>query len=520
VNIFIYSKEFVRGHRRALLTSVMIAAVSMFLVSCGQKTPVYNTGDSGTASEKILYYTCGMHLTVKVSPEEYKKGSRNCPICNMGLVPVYKEEEAGIVAQPVEHDAEEAYYGCGVKEEGHCPHCDLGKPDAKCICAGHSFVMEGNKLERCPVCKKPLKKIDSGNLPTAISSARKADKHASHKILYYRNPMSPQITSKVPAKDNMGMDYVPVYEDELSQAGAGGSESVVSRVRIRPEQIALAGVETNPIARLKLYKTIRTVGRVAYDPELVVAQEEFISSLKAFEKIQEGKIEEIKERASSLVESSKRKLRLLGLSEGQINELGEKKEVQGNLILPGNKMWIYGEAYEYELNWIKSGEKVTVTATSIPGEEFEGVISSINPVIDPKSRSVTFRAEIDNPGLKLKPEMYVDVIIKSTYVFPDGEPAGLAIPKDALLDTGIRKIVWVEKGNGEYEGREVKVGPEAAAFVAGIETGFYPVLKGINEGELVVTRANFLIDSQSQISGVASAAYGGALTTQESAHQH
>ena len=217
-------------------------------------------------------------------------------------------------------------------------------------------------------------------------------------------------------------------------------------------------------------------------------------------------------------------MRLLGLGAGQIDELKDTREVHTSLILPDEKMWVYGDVYEYELNWVKVGEKVEVTASSFPGEALLGVISSVNPVLDPKTRSVTFRAEIENPGLKLKPEMYVDLVIQSMYTGPGGEHMVLAIPKDAVLDTGVRKIVWVDKETGEYEGRIVEVGPLANTMVDGAEKSFYPLLRGIAEGERVVTRANFLIDSQSQISGVAAASFSGALGVEEenlpAAHQH
>ena len=145
-------------------------------------------------------------------------------------------------------------------------------------------------------------------------------------------------------------------------------------------------------------------------------------------------------------------------------------------------------------------------------------------MLDPKTRSVKFRVQVDNPDLKLKPEMYVDVVIISMYMSPDGEHMVLAIPKDAVLDTGTRKIVWIDKGNGEYEGREVQIGPEATSAIDGKEVKLYPILKGLSKGELVVTKANFLIDSQSQITGVSAAAYGGALGVEEKkappVHQH
>ncbi|NQU94658.1 MAG: efflux RND transporter periplasmic adaptor subunit [Candidatus Omnitrophica bacterium] len=390
-------------------------------------------------ADDIEYYTCGMHPSVRVSPEEYDKGSVNCPICNMKLIPVYKEE------------AEESlnYYGCGM--EG----------------AEHVFLMKDAEGMTCPICGMDLKKI--------------------------------------------------------SKAEADSLKGVVSSVKIKGDQLRLAGVKAEPIGKLHLYKELRTVGKVAYDPQLAIAEEEFISAVRSLEKISEGNIPEIKERTANLVESSRRKLKLLGLSAEQIKELEKTKKVHTNLILPEKKMWIYGDIYEYELAWIKVGEKVKVIAAGIPGEEFQGVISSIDPVLNSKTRSIKFRAEVENADLKLKPGMYVDLVIMGMYMGAEGEHEVLAIPKSAVLDTGTRKIVWLEVGDGKYEGRLVVIGPEARALVDGRERKFYPVLKGLVEGELVVTKANFLIDSQSQISGVAASAYGGSIGAEEKkppVHQH
>jgi Cu(I)/Ag(I) efflux system membrane fusion protein len=420
-----YKRYFLSG---ALFIVILIAiTVVLLAVRGGKKSNGRAQETAVSEGQQILYYTCGMHPGVRVSPEEYKKGSVNCPICNMKLVPVYKEEAAS------------------------------------------------RKEER--------------------------------QILFYRNPMNPAITSKVPAKDQMGMDYIPVYKEPEAAA----TQAMAGRVRIKADQLELAGIQTEPLQKLSLYKEIRTVGTVAYDPQLVVAEEEYISSLRARDKIQESSITEIRERAENLVGASKKKLNLLGLSDGQILELKNSRIPHNSLILPEGRMWIYADVYEYELSWLRPGEKVMVTTASLPGEEFIGTISSLNPVLNPKTRTLTFRAEVENPGLKLKPQMYVDVVINSAYLSPGGKGPVLAVPKDAVLDTGLRRIVWVEKGEGEFEGREVVLGPEASALVSGKESKFFPVLKGLNEGELVVTKANFLIDSQSQISGVAASAYGGAL---------
>jgi len=422
------------------LKLIAIAALLIPLVSCGRK----DISPEGRISQEeggVAYYTCGMHPSVRVSPEEYNKGNVNCPICNMKLVPVQKEGKAG----------EEDYYGCGM--EG----------------AEHVFqIKAAKKGMKCPICGMPLVKI----------SEKEADK----------------------------------------------LKGVASRVKIKGTEARLAGVKTTAAEKLHLYKEIRTVGKVAYDPGLAIAQDEFISALKALDTMQKSGILEIRQRAEGLIASSERKLKLLGLSGEQIKDLKKTRKVQTSLILPEEKMWIYGDVYEYELSWVKIGGRVKVTASSFPGEVFEGVISSVNPVVDPKTRSVTIRAEVENPGLKLKPEMYVDIFIVSMYMPLEGGHKALAIPRDAVLDTGTRKIVWIDVGDGEYEGREIVVGSEADSTVNGVKQSYYPVLTGIKEGDLVVTKANFLIDSQSQLSGVVAGAYGGALGAEEKktppVHQH
>jgi hypothetical protein len=420
-----------------LISGIIVVAVIFSFVSCVKKeSDLEHKGSQTTqpaASERqVSHYTCGMHPSVRVSPQEYAKGSRSCPICNMDLTPVYKEAKGSTSQEHKgsgykgETDTGRVVYGCGFDTEGKCPHCDQGLSDSECICGQHSFVIEGEKID-CPVCGRQLREL------------------------------TPEETDKL--------------------------KGVVSRVTIKGDQIQRAGVETAPIKKLHLYKEIRTVGKVAYDPDLAIAQEEFISTLKTVDKMQEGLIPEIKERAGNLVESSKRKLRLLGLSYEQISQLESAREIHTSLVLPEAKMWIYGDVYEYEISWVTAGQKVKVTTSSFAGEEFNGVISSINPVLDPKTRSVRFRAEVENPGLRLKPQMYVDVVIMSMYTGPDGEQMVVAVPKDAVLDTGTRQIVWVDKGNGAYEGIQVKLGPEATSTVEGSQAKFYPVLKGPQEGE-------------------------------------
>ncbi len=321
------------------------------------------------------------------------------------------------------------------------------------------------------------------------------------------------------------MDLIPVYKDSQVKAEDSASEGVINRVKVKSQELNLLGIKTIPASKQHLIKEVRTIGMVAYDPELAIAQDEFISSLKTLERVKESETEDAIRRSEELVKSSRKKLKLLGLGDEQIAELERNKFTEDNLILPQKDTWIYGEAYEYELFWIKPNEKIVVTSSNLPGEKFEGLIASVNPTVDRNTRSITFRAKVNNPELKLKPDMYVDIMISSFYASDKGDHMNLAIPKDALVDTGIRKIVWVDLGGGNFEGREVETGPEALANINGVNEKYLPILSGLKEGEIVVTKGNFLIDSQSQITGVVSSAYGGAIEESkgspvEAKHQH
>lgn len=434
---------------------IVLAVMSGLIIGCKAKAPVPQKGEHATK-----YWTCGMHPSVRVTDAEYKKGKTNCPICNMPLIPLEEEKPATQQTQ----QTQETYYGCGIKEEGHCPKCDEGKPDAECICGEHSFMLKaktGEKI-RCPVCKRDLKEIKPEEVKTATQE-----------------------------------------------------ENILSRVKLSPRQTGLAGVVTVPIEKRHLTKEIKTVGRIAFDPQLRIAQEEFLTALETTQKVRESPDPDVISRAWNLLEKSRFRLKLLGMSDEQIDELEANKTAESSLVLPGEKAWVYAEVYEYELGWIKPGQEAKVTTAAFPGEEFTGIIRSINPVLDPKTRSARIRLQIDNPDLKLKPEMFVDVIVEAMYMAPDGSHEALAVPKEAVLDTGLRKIVYVDAGDGTFLGKEVVLGPEAGVDIDGQKEIFYHVLKGLSGDEMIVTKGNFLIDSQSQLTGGMSVLWGGAQEIKE-----
>jgi hypothetical protein len=335
------------------------------------------------------------------------------------------------------------------------------------------------------------------------SEAMAKDEKKEHKILYYRNPMDPSITSPTFMKDSMGMDYIPVYEEEEA-AGEVPQESIV---KIKEAQQQLIGVKTEPVKKLRLMQMVRTVAKIAFDPELYKAQTEFIQAYKAKEAVKSSETSEINERLEALALASALKLKLQGLSDEQIEELKTKAQSDPALLISSALSpyaWAYLTIYEYDLGSIKPGDHVVLKTIAYPGEEFSGTIKSIDPVLDMSTRSIRARAQIDNPEGKLKPNMYGDAFIHVDL----GEK--LAVPRQAILDTGTRKIVYIDLGKGQFKAQEVEVGPEAIALVGGQEQKFFPLIKGLKENDIVVTTGNFLIDSQSQLTGGMSALWGGA----------
>ena len=330
------------------------------------------------------------------------------------------------------------------------------------------------------------------------------EKEKPRKILYYRNPMNPSITSPTFMKDSMGMDYIPVYEEIEEAAGAAQPGSTVKISNIQQQ---LIGVKTEPLLKRNLMRMVRTVARIAYDPELYKTEQEFIQAYRSKATIDAQQSTQLAERLESLSLAAQFKLKLQGLSDGQIEELKDKIESDRGLLISDSLspyVWAYLTIYEYDLGSIKTGDHVVLKAIAYPAEEFSGKIVAIDPVLDMNTRSVRARAQIDNPKGELKPNMYADALIHIDL----GEK--LAVPKEAVLDTGIRKIAYIDLGKSQFKAQVVEVGPEAIAVVDGQERKFFPVINGLNEFDTVVTTGNFLIDSQSQLTGGMSALWGSA----------
>ena len=323
-------------------------------------------------------------------------------------------------------------------------------------------------------------------------------------------------------------------------------------IEISPEKQQLIGVVVSPVERCALSRAVRAVGLVVvdegrlsdihtkiegwveklyanqtgkivrkgqplltiYSPELVSTQQEYLVALRSRERVRESPFPEVRRSGDSMVAAARERLKLWDISDGEIAHLEktgevkkaltlhapatgyvmEKMAVEGMRVLPEmtlyrladlSRVWVEVEIYEYEAAAVKVGQQAALTLASYPGQTFRGRVTYIYPTVETMTRTLKARLEFENPGLLLKPGMYADVVTEA----PAGEE--LAIPEEAVLDSGTRKIVFVKEGEGTFAPREVTIGARA--------TGYYPVLSGVKEGELVVSSPNFLIDSESRL---------------------
>lgn len=367
--------------------------------------------------------------------------------------------------------------------------------------------------------------------PTASDDTAQAP--TGRRILYYRNPMNPAITSPTPAKDEMGMDYVPVYADE------GGTAAESDGVRISPAMANNLGVRTAPVTRGPLAREIHTVGYIDYDerhishvhlrtegwiealrvrtlgervqagellfqiysPQLVTAQEEYLQALGIGNR--------------RVLEASRERLRALGIPDSVIGELDKTRRVrqlvpvyarhsgivsalnvrEGMYVQPMaevmtvadlENVWVLVDVFERQADWLAVGQKAEVRIPHLPGQVWEGEVEYIYPALDPKTRTLKARLRFANPGERLKPNMYANVTI-----YADPREQALSVPREALIRTGDTQRVIVARGEGRFQPVEVETGIETDDRVE--------IRAGLAEGNRVVVSAQFLIDSEASL---------------------
>jgi membrane fusion protein, copper/silver efflux system len=374
---------------------------------------------------------------------------------------------------------------------------------------------------------------DAAHQPAAPASAGAAK--SERKVLYYRNPMGLPDTSPVPKKDPMGMDYIPVYEgEEPAKAGT---------VKISPDKVQLLGVRTEAAVERELRRAVQAVGTIqanerllakvtprfegyieklhvnttgqavkrgealmeVYSPEIVAAQEEYLIA-------RAGGSEPVMQR---MAEAVLQRLRNWGIAESELETLRKegkarrsltlrspaagvvlaKPSVQGMRFMPGETLyeiadlstvWLLAEIFERDLGLVKAGQAAKLRILAYPEREFTGKVVFVYPTLDSNTRTARLRIELPNPAGLLKPAMFGNVALEGGRA-----SKALAIPDSAVLDSGARQVVLVQRGEGQFEPRDVKLGMRA--------DGYVEVLDGVGAGEQVVVRANFLIDAESNL---------------------
>ncbi|HUP44746.1 MAG TPA: efflux RND transporter periplasmic adaptor subunit [Thermoanaerobaculia bacterium] len=401
------------------------------------------------------------------------------------------------------------------------------------------------------------------------------DKHAHDEGIYYC-PMHPTVTSDRPGSCPIcGMALVrrtaPVADPAAAQlAGSGSIDPSLAAISLSPEQRVTANVHTVRVELDTHTGELITTGRVTFDerrlaqvtayaggrierlyvdftgdtvrrgqavaaiysPDLFATQQEYLLALANRERMRQAGFAGARSASEDLVESTRRRLILFGMTPGQIAELERTRKpffattitspvagvVTNKLVVPQqyvtqgqpllevadlSVVWVEADIYEQQLSGIQIGQGVTITAPAIPGIEFPGTVSFIQPFLAGETRTASVRIELANPNLRLKPDMYVSVRI-----FGPPAPAHLMVPKSAVLDRGQKRFVWVETAPGTYQPREVTIGERHGDSIV--------IQSGLSRGENVVVEGGFLLDSEAQLRG---AAVGAAAAPPASSHQ-
>ncbi len=405
-------------------------------------------------------------------------------------------------------------------------------------CAMHPQVIQDHP-GNCPICGMKLVPVKNG-----ASVAGAAPKQ--RKIKYWRAPMNPNYISDKPGKSPMGMDLVPVYEDEQQQE---------TGIRVDPSFLQNFAVRTVKAELGSIPVDIRTVGLLNYNdksltsintkfegwiekadvnyvgepvsrgqvlfeiysPQLVTTEQEYLSALEYVRKL-EGRAEaDAVARARSLADATRERLRYWDITDGQIDELRRTGKITRTLkvvspvtgvvvskmsdSLEGVKLaagmnvykvadlstiWAAVEVYEDQLRYMQPGRVADITVDAFPNRHWTGKVIYLDPSLNQQSRTLSAYVQIPNPDQKLRPQMYANVEVRVPVV-----SGAVKVPEEAVLHSGESSVVIVEKATGLFEPRQVELGA--------LGDGYREILKGVRAGETVVTSSQFLIDSESNL---------------------
>ncbi len=374
------------------------------------------------------------------------------------------------------------------------------------------------------------------------------DPKTGKKIKYWAAPMDPTYIRNEPGKSPMGMDLVPVYEE------AGEAKEPSSTIRIDPVTQQNMGVRLGRVEKKPLTKSIRTFGTITYDetglysvnikfngwieklyvdflgeqvdkgqrlfdiysPDLLTAQQEYLIAIQQQKGLNGKRGRDSRRGTDRLLDASRTRLAYWDFTDEQIAQLETAGKIQktitifspaagvvikknafkGHYVKAGehqyeiadlSTVWVDVDVYEYELPWVHKGMPAEMELAYIPGKRYLGEVLFIYPYLDPKTRTARLRLSFSNPGNQLKPGMYANIYLQNT--LPGDR---LVVPQEAVIDSGVRKRVFVSRGKGKFEPREVTLGVEGNDYE-------FEVIDGLTQGEEIVLSGQFMLDSESRL---------------------
>lgn len=341
---------------------------------------------------------------------------------------------------------------------------------------------------------------------------------------------APEATSEEPPTVEISPDKQQLIGVKIAVVAVRTLQKVirtVGRIEYDERRIATANTKIEGwIEHLHVDYTGRYVNKgeplaEIYSPDLYATQQEYLHLLQwekqNAERSNGGGSNLLSRDSRALVDAARQRLKLWDISDAQIKKIEQsgkpvrtltlyspvsgyvvqKPVLKGMRVMPGDKLfdvadlssvWIVSDTYEYEMSFVKVGQIAAISLSAFPGQEFAAKVDFVYPSLSAETRTSKIRFTMTNPNRQLKPQMFTNVQIK----IPLGNK--LAIPQDAVIDTGMRKIVYVDKGEGFFEPREIQTGIRAE--------GFIEVINGLKSGEKVASSANFLIDSEAKLKGI------------------
>ncbi|HYS43206.1 MAG TPA: efflux RND transporter periplasmic adaptor subunit, partial [Geobacteraceae bacterium] len=372
-------------------------------------------------------------------------------------------------------------------------------------CPMHPFIIK-DKPGACPICGMTLvKKVEGAQGGAPVQGGGKEAEMLGHVSLSPTQMVMANVATteakSMPLSKEINATGIVQY-DQARQAKV--TAWVAGRIdKLHVNTVGSYVSKGRPVAEV-------------YSPDLVSAQQEYLLALKSRDQFKNSPIQSISQGGEGLVASARQRLKLMGVRDEQIAGLEktgqpnirlpiytplsgiviEKIALEGQYVNMGDPLfniadlstvWVEVEVYENEFPFVKIGQPVAIVSQSYPGKTFRGRVSFIYPFLDPKTRTVKVRAEIPNPGLKLKPDMFVNARV----LVPLG--SSIVVPVTAVMDTGQRQTVWVEMQPGMFEPRDIKVGTRSGDNVQ--------IISGLKAGEKVASSGGYLIDSEAQLKG-------------------